>query len=244
MRGINMVVQLGQGTIDVRDVDAVLLDVDGTLVDSNYQHVLAWQRAFRSEGLTVAAWRIHRHVGMGGDQLVSALAGEDFEDGQGDAVRAAERKHFEEMIGEVVPIDGATALLQGLKDTGVKVVLASSGEAEHIEHYVDLLDARQVLDSWTTSADVEATKPEPDLLQVARDRVGGSHPVMVGDSTWDCEAARRISTTALAVRTGGFSVDELLGAGAARVYDSLPELQRDLVSAIRHDRERVRLGRT
>jgi phosphoglycolate phosphatase-like HAD superfamily hydrolase len=227
-----MVLRLSQWTLDVSDaqVDSVLLDVDGTLVDSNYQHALAWQRAFRSEGLTVAAWRIHRHIGMGGDQLVPALTSRSFEDSHGDAVRAAWRENFDDMIGDVLPVDGATELLSALVEAGAKVVLASSGAAEHVEHYIELLDARQVVDGWTTSDDVDTTKPEPDLLQVARDRVGGRHPLTVGDSTWDCEAAHRFGITALAVRTGGFSDDELLDAGAARVFSSLPELQRMLVS--------------
>jgi HAD superfamily hydrolase (TIGR01549 family) len=208
------------------ETDCVLLDVDGTLVDSNYHHVLAWQRAFRGYGRTTAGWRIHRHLGMGGDQLVPALAGEDFEREHGDDVRAAWRKAFDELIDDVVPIDGATELIRALKDSGLPVVLASSAPAEHVERYVDLLESRHVLDAWTSADDVDTTKPEPDLLAVARDRVGGRHPVTVGDSTWDCEAARRLGAPALALRTGGFSTDELLAAGASRAFKSLPELQR------------------
>jgi phosphoglycolate phosphatase-like HAD superfamily hydrolase len=186
-------------------VDSVLLDVDGTLVDSNYQHVLAWQRAFRSVGQTVAAWRLHRHIGMGGDQLVPAVTDRDFNDRHGDAVRSAWRDYFDDMIDDVVPLDGATELLKALNEAGARVVLASSGAAEHVEHYVQLLDARQVVVGWTTSDDVDTTKPGPDILQVAWDRAGGSHPLTVGDSTWDCEAARGGGITAMAVRTGGFS---------------------------------------
>jgi HAD superfamily hydrolase (TIGR01549 family) len=208
--------------------DCILLDVDGTLVDSNYQHVVAWQRAFAGLGQAAAAWRIHRHIGMGGDQLVPAVAGQDFEDQHGDDVRAAWRAEFDKLIDDVLPADGATELVRALKDRGLAVVLASSGAAEHVEHYVDLLDVRDAVDAWTTSDDVDATKPEPDLLAVARDRVGGRDPITVGDSTWDCEAARRLGIVALGVRTGGFSADELLRAGAQQVFDSLPELQHAL----------------
>jgi HAD superfamily hydrolase (TIGR01549 family) len=224
------------------EIDCVLLDIDGTLVDSNYQHVLAWQRAFRSEGVIVAAWRIHRHIGMGGDQIVSALTSQEFDDGRGDAVRAAWRESFDEMITGVSAVDGATELLRALKHAGATLVLASSGAKQHVEHYVDLLEARQVADAWTTSDDVEATKPEPDLLAVARDRVGGSQPLTIGDSIWDCEAARRLRIPAMAVVTGGFSVDELLGAGAARVFNSLPELQQGILGSA-GETERKQRGR-
>jgi HAD superfamily hydrolase (TIGR01549 family) len=233
-----MVLQPRIGT----EIDCVLLDVDGTLVDSNYQHVLAWQRAFRSEGVTLAAWRVHRHIGMGGDQIVPALTSQEFDDRRGDAVRAAWRESFDEMLTGVSAVDGATELLRALKDAGATLVLASSGAKEHVEHYVDLLEAHQLADAWTTSDDVETTKPEPDLLAVARDRVGGSRPLTIGDSTWDCEAARRLHIPAMAVVTGGFSVDELLGAGAARVFDSLPELQQGILGSA-DGKERKQRGR-
>jgi HAD superfamily hydrolase (TIGR01549 family) len=210
--------------------DSILLDVDGTLVDSNYQHALAWQRAFRSVGRHVDAWRIHRHIGMGGDHLVPAVASPDFDDRHGDEVRSAWREYFDDMIDDVSQVDGASELLRALNDAGTTVVLASSGAAEHVEHYVELLGAREVVDGWTTADDVDTTKPAPDLLQVAWDRAGGRHPLTVGDSTWDCEAARRLGMTAVAVRTGGFSADELLEAGAVQVCNSLPELQKLLIS--------------
>ena len=136
-----------------------ILDVDGTLVDTNYHHAIAWYRAFRSRGATFPLWRIHRHIGMGGDQLVAAL------------------------------------------------------------------DARDLADSWTTSADVEATKPAPDLVEVALEKAGDHDgAVMVGDSTYDCEAAQRAGVPTLGVLTGGFSEQELLDAGAVSVFESPEEL--------------------
>ena len=204
--------------------DTALLDVDGTLVDSNYHHVLAWQRAFSEHGLSVAAWRIHRHLGMGGDQLVPALVGEDVERDCGEDLRASWRRSFDPLIDEVRPIEGATELMQVLRNLGLTVVLASSGPAEHVDWYVDLVRARGLAAAWTTADDVGTTKPAPELLEVALRKGGGSSALTIGDSTWDCEASRRLGADAFAVRTGGFGSDELLAAGARGVYDSLPDL--------------------
>jgi HAD superfamily hydrolase (TIGR01549 family) len=201
-----------------------LLDVDGTLVDTNYHHAIAWYRAFREHGLTLPVWRIHRHIGMGGDQLVAAVAGKRVEDRQGDSLRAAETALYADLIGEVQPFADARRLLELLDGRGHRLVLASSGKRDEVEHYLDLLDARDLVEAWTTSADVERTKPDPDLVQVAMDKVGGGEAVLVGDSTWDCEAAARAEVPTLAVLTGGFSDQELREAGAAAVFESLGEL--------------------
>jgi HAD superfamily hydrolase (TIGR01549 family) len=201
-----------------------LLDVDGTLVDTNYHHAIAWYRAFREHGLTLPVWRIHRHIGMGGDQLVAAVAGKRVEDRQGDSIRAAETALYADLIGEVQPFTDARRLLELLDGRGRRLVLASSGKRDEIDHYLDLLDARDLVEAWTTSADVERTKPDPDLVHTAVDKVGGGEAVLVGDSTWDCEAAARAEVPTLAVLTGGFSEQELRDAGAAAVYESLTDL--------------------
>lgn len=203
-----------------------ILDVDGTLVDTNYHHALAWYRAFRQHGHVVPIWRIHRHIGMGGDQLVTALLSEEAEEREGDAIRAAEKALYLAMIEEVEPLRGARALLEDLKDAGHTAVLASSAKADEVDHYLDVLDARGLADSWTTSADVENTKPEPDLIRAALDKAGGGDAVMIGDSTWDCEAAKRAGVETIAVLTGGFSEAELREAGAAAVFESIDELRR------------------
>ncbi len=208
--------------------DTAVLDVDGTLVDTNYQHALAWYRAFRRHDITLQLWRIHRTIGMGGDQLVGALAGERVEAEHGDELRAAWAEEFDPMLDELRPFDGAHALLVEIHRRGFKLVLASSGKAEHVDHYLDLLDARDLADAWTTSDDVEQTKPAPDLVEVAVGKVEGARAVMVGDSTWDCVAAGKLHVPTYCLRTGGFSVDELTEAGARRVYESLPALQADL----------------
>jgi HAD superfamily hydrolase (TIGR01549 family) len=204
---------------------AAILDIDGTLVDTNYQHAIAWYRAFRRHQIVLPVWRIHRHLGMGGDQLVAAVAGDQVEQESGDQIRAAEKQLYFELIDEVQPMEGARRLIEELKERGHSVVLASSAKEDEVDHYLDLLDARELADAWTTSADVEATKPEPDLVHAALDRAGSSSgAVMVGDTTWDVKAAEGAGVQTLAVMTGGFAPQELLEAGALDVYESVTEL--------------------
>jgi len=156
--------------------------------------------------------------------MVKALAGEDVEQEKGDDIRAAEKALYMAMIHEVRPLPAARRLLEELKQRGHTVVLASSAKEDEIEHYLDLLDARQIADAWTSSADVEQTKPNPDLVQTAIEKVGGGDGVMIGDSVWDVEAAKRAGMPTIAVRTGGFGHDELVEAGAACVFDSIDDL--------------------
>jgi HAD superfamily hydrolase (TIGR01549 family) len=212
--------------------DTVVLDVDGTLVDTNYHHVIAWGRAFREYDVTVPLWRVHRAIGMGGDRLVAHVASEDVEQKHGDQVRDRWEHEFDQLIGEIRAVDGARQLLTAVKERGLSLVLASSGKQKHVDAYLDLLDGRTVADAWTTSDDVDDSKPAPDLLQVAIDKVSGSSAVKIGDSVWDCRAAEEAGVPAVAVLTGGFSRDELLEAGASRVFASLAELQAALDSVI------------
>jgi HAD superfamily hydrolase (TIGR01509 family) len=206
------------------DKPVAILDIDGTLVDTNYQHAIAWYRAFRAQDLTLPIWRIHRHIGMGGDQLVPALAGDQFEEQHGDEVREAEKNFYGELIDEVQPMDGARELILKIRESDRQVVLASSAKQDEVEHYLELLDAREIVDAWTTSADVEATKPEPDLVHSALDKVEAQDGVMVGDTPWDVKAAKRAGIETLAVLTGGFSAAELQEAGAIVVFESVREL--------------------
>ena len=206
----------------------VVLDIDGTLVDTNYQHAIAWHRAFRDRDYVVQLWEIHRHIGMGGDQLVTALIGEDGEDADGEAIREAEGKAYAELIGEVQAMHGASELLRELREDGAKAILASSAKEDEVEHYVELLGAADLVEGWTSSADVERTKPHPDLVNAALEKVGSDGPaVMVGDSTWDVKAAEKAGLPTLAVLTGGFSEEELREAGAAEICKSIGELRKD-----------------
>jgi HAD superfamily hydrolase (TIGR01549 family) len=207
---------------------AAILDIDGTLVDSNYFHAIAWYRAMVAHGHNPPMWRIHRAIGMGSDQLVGALLGEEVEERQGDDIRAAEKDRYFELIEEVRPLDGARALIEDLKGRGHTVVLASSAKPDEVEHYLDLLDAREVADAWTTSGDVDRTKPYPDLVNAALERAGGGPAVMVGDTVWDCKAAENAGVDTIAVLTGGFSDSELLRAGAVIVFGSIQELRERL----------------
>jgi HAD superfamily hydrolase (TIGR01509 family) len=203
-----------------------ILDVDGTLVDTNYHHAIAWFRAFRRHDVTLPVWEIHRHIGMGGDQLVAAVAGDEVEKRLGDEVREQQGELYEELIDEVRPMEGSRELILGLREAGNRVVLASSAKSDEIDHYLDLLDAREIVDGWTTADDVESTKPEPDLVHAAIDKAGcePSDATLIGDTVWDVLAAHRAGVETLGVLTGGFSADELWDAGAKQVYESVKEL--------------------
>jgi HAD superfamily hydrolase (TIGR01549 family) len=206
-----------------------LLDIDGTLVDSNYFHTIAWYRALRDHGITVPTWRVHRAIGMGGDQLVAHVAGEDVEERMGDAIRDTEGHRYSEFMQEVQPLPGARPLVVDLKERGNTVVMASSAKPEEVDHYLDILDARELADDWTTSGDVERTKPAPDLVEAALKKAGGGNDaVLIGDSVWDVAAAKNAGVPTLAVLTGGFSEQELRDAGASEVFQSLTDLRERL----------------
>jgi HAD superfamily hydrolase (TIGR01549 family) len=210
-----------------------ILDIDGTLVDTNYHHALAWYRAFRQHEIILPLWRIHRHVGMGGDQLVEALTDASVERSKGDDIRTAEKALYFQLLPEVETMEGSRELIEDLKRRGHTVVLASSAKEDEVDVYLDLLDARELADAWTTSADVENTKPQPDLVNAALKQAsdgGGSSDdaVMVGDTPWDVAAAKEAGVRTLTVRTGGFGVEELREAGALDVFESVADLRSKL----------------
>jgi HAD superfamily hydrolase (TIGR01549 family) len=203
---------------------AALLDLDGTLVDANYQHALAWYRAFRRFEITLPMWRLHRHIGMGGDQYVAAVAGDEVERDRGDELRDAHDEEFKPLRDECAPLEGAHDLLVELKRRGNAVVLASSSNEDDLDHFLGVLDARDVIDGYTTAEDVQRTKPHPDVVHVALEKAGTTDGAMIGDSRWDIEAARDAGLGTLCVITGGWSEQELRDAGASAVYDSIPAL--------------------
>ncbi len=202
-----------------------ILDIDGTLVDSNYHHALSWFRALRDHGYVVPIWRIHRAIGLGGDMLVAHVAGDEAEERSGDAVRESEGKHYFAMIDEVQPLEGSRDLVLALKQAEHAVVMASSAKQEEVEHYLTLLGAHELVDAWTHSGDVEDAKPAPDLVEVAMQKAeGDDDAILIGDSVWDTEAAKRAGIPTLGVLTGGYSEAELVDAGAQAVFGSVKEL--------------------
>jgi HAD superfamily hydrolase (TIGR01549 family) len=204
---------------------AAILDVDGTLVDTNYHHALAWFRAFREQGIVLPLWRLHRHVGMGGDKYVAAVAGDEVDERLGDELRERWEELFDEVIDETEPLAGARELIADLKGSGHAVVLASSAVEKHVDAFLDKLGARDLADGWTTKDDVEASKPDPDLVRAALHKAGTDDAVMIGDTPWDIEAGRKCGLETITVVTGGYSAHELREAGAIAVFESLEELR-------------------
>ncbi len=209
-----------------------MLDVDGTLVDSNYLHVVAWQGAFAHHGHRVASWEIHRAVGMGSDKLVPALLGDAAAEEIGAAVSAEHDTRFRRVIADVEPLPGARDLLSALKRRGLTVVLGSSAAAEEVDHYLRLLDATELVDHVTTAADVDRTKPDPDLIQTAIDQAGVPAVAMIGDTVWDCRAAAAVDLRMLGLLCGGISEGELRSAGARSVHRDPSQLVRQLETAL------------
>jgi HAD superfamily hydrolase (TIGR01509 family) len=212
-----------------RDQPVVLLDVDGTLVDSNYLHVDAWVRAFSDVGLTVDAWRVHRAIGMGSTQLVDALAGDDA-DRVRDSVTDAHSSYYAAVADRLRPFAGARELVRALAERGARPVLATSAAPDELERLRAVLDVDDELYAVTGGGDVESAKPEPDLINAALEAAGVSadRAVLVGDTVWDVEAARRAGVPCVTVRSGGVGEDELRAAGAIAVYDDVAALLADL----------------
>jgi HAD superfamily hydrolase (TIGR01509 family) len=202
---------------------AVLLDADGTLVDSNYLHVDAWSRAFAEVGHPVDAWRIHRSIGMGSEFLVPELLPDTAQD-VGERVREIHSDLYGRMAGRLRRLDGVPELVRALHERGQRVVVSTSASPDELEHIRDVLEID--VDGITAAADVEDAKPAPDLVQAALAKAGvpADRAMFVGDSVWDAEACGRAGVPCVGVLTGGISADELTGAGAVAVYRSVAEL--------------------
>ena len=197
---------------------AVVLDVDGTLVDSVYHHTFAWTRAFRRAGHPVDTWRIHRHIGMGGDRLIAAVAGQNVEDESGDRIREIWELEYDAIIEDVGPLDDARHLLAALRDRDLRIALASSSIPKHAERAFDLLDAEKYADLTTTAEDADESKPDQELVAVAMERLGTSNACMVGDAVWDVVAASHAGIPTIGLCCGGYGRHELVDAGAVEVY--------------------------
>ena len=203
---------------------AILFDIDGTLVDSTYHHALAWQRAFRRQDLTLPLWRVHRTIGMGGDKLVAEVAGDDVEKRLGDELRDAWREEYVEIKSEVAPLPGAADLVHQVAGAGYQVALASSGDPEFADEALDDLGIRDDVAVLKTSDDVDGSKPEPDLIEVTLEALGAERAVLVGDTPYDVESAKRAGLACIALRSGGYSEAELTEAGAVLVVDAPEDL--------------------
>lgn len=207
---------------------AVLLDIDGTLVDSNFLHVHAWVQAFAEVGHPVDAWRVHRRIGMGSGRLIGELLGDDA-DRLGDDAKERHTARYAELAGLLRPFDGARDLVRTLADRGVRVVLSTSATPEELEKLRATLDVDDLV-QVTGAEDVDEAKPEPDLVHAALDlaEVPADRAVFVGDSVWDVEAAVRAGVPCVGVLSGGTSEAELRDAGAAAVVEDVSALLRDL----------------
>jgi phosphoglycolate phosphatase len=218
-------------TGDARLCEVVVLDLDGTLVDSVYVHALAWKEAFREVGLDIATYRLHRAVGMGGDRLVAAVAGDAAEDAVGDVVRKLHGELFAERLAEVHPLGGVTELLGACRDHGLQMVLASSATPETTDRLLDKVEGAHLIGA-VVSGSQGPSKPAPDLVEQALDRVGSREAFMVGDAVWDVESAGRAGIPCVGLLTGGYSEAELTDGGAVAVYDTPRTLAAELDEVI------------
>lgn len=211
------------------DSRAVLFDIDGTLVDSNYLHIDAWDRAFVEIGHPVDLWRIHRSIGMDSGKLLERLLGTDAASLGEDAKKLHSTRYLSS-TDRLRPISGSTELLAELARRGHSVVLATSAPEEELKILLGVLEVDDSVQAVTSSEDVGTAKPDPDIIQSALEKAGVSadQAVMVGDSVWDVEAAKRAGVQSIGVLSGGFSREELLEAGAAAVYEDIAALLREL----------------
>jgi HAD superfamily hydrolase (TIGR01509 family) len=203
-----------------RTVEAVLFDIDGTLVDSNYLHIDTWDRAFSKTGHPVDIWRIHRAIGMDSAELLKALLKDD-PDGVGDAAKELHGAWYKAEAGRLRPFDGAAELIRSLLRRGVKVVLATSAPEDELQILLDVLGLAEDEVATTSSSDVETAKPEPGIIEAALEKAGVApdRAVMVGDTIWDVIAAKRAGVATIGLRSGGVAEEELTGAGAIEVHD-------------------------
>lgn len=216
-------------TGSARPPGAVLFDIDGTLVDSNYLHVNAWLRALRAVGHPVDAWRIHRGQGMGSSELLATLLGEAAEQ-VGSRAKKQHSEHYQRSSELLRAFDGARELVAAVAQRGAKVVLATSAAPDELEVLRSILDVEDAVAAITAAEDVEAAKPASDLLHVALQRAGvtADRAVFVGDTVWDVVACGKAGVRCVGVLSGGISAAELTEAGAVAVYEGCPALLRDL----------------
>jgi HAD superfamily hydrolase (TIGR01509 family) len=216
--------------------DAVIFDVDGTLVDTNYLHAVSWWQAFRQHGHTVPMASVHRAVGMGSDKLLDAVLPADRDRSADDAMRSGHTALYAQYWERLDAFDGAGALLRRCASQGSRVVLASSASATEMGALRRALDADDAIDAIASSADVEESKPAPDLVEVALKTadVAAEQAVFVGDAVWDVRACVRAGVPCVGVLSGGTSRAELMDEGAVAVYAGPAELLREFDASVLH----------
>lgn len=199
---------------------AALFDVDGTLLDTNYLHTLAWSEALAQYGHTPPMARLHGAIGMAGDHLLDHVLGERRDHDRDEAIGSAQKALFARFWPRLRAFDGAAELLRRLKERGWTVVLASSASDRDLAAMRRALDADDAIDAVTGAEDVDASKPAPDLVHAALDRAGAEpgQAVFVGDTLWDVQAAGTAGVPCLAVLSGGIGEEALRGAGALEVH--------------------------
>lgn len=203
---------------------AILLDVDGTLVDSAYLHAVAWTGALREHGIDMPTARAHRLIGMQAPRLLAELLGKERATLIGEQAELAHARRFKDVRGQVAPLPGARRFLDELHAREVPVVLTSSATDEEIEHYLRMLGAQHLVAGSTSADEVEHSKPDPEPVRAALDRSGCGHALVIGDSPWDVLSAKGAGLPAATVRTGGFATTELEDSGAAIVCEDMDEL--------------------
>lgn len=204
---------------------AVLFDVDGTLVDSNYLHVHAWQRAFAELHIDVESWRIHRAIGMDGSVLVRRLSG-DAPDGVRRRLKGLHSQYYLQSSALLSPLPGARRLLEAIAALRLPAVLATSAPEDELAVLRKVLGCDDLVAAVTSSADVDVAKPNPDIIGIALDRIGASaeHAVFVGDAVWDMQACVRAGLPSIGVLSGGIARAELENAGATCIFDNVEDL--------------------
>jgi HAD superfamily hydrolase (TIGR01509 family) len=212
---------------------AFLFDLDGTLVDSVYQHVLAWREALEGEGISLSVWRVHRRIGMSGGLLANALLrelGREISPDVSERLQAAHGRAFLERAEAIRPLPGAVELLEALTGFGAPWAIATSGRMETAGPLIRRLGVDPYKAAVVTRDQVRHAKPDPDLFLTAAERLGVDilDSVVVGDSVWDLLAARRARALGVGLLSGGYGREELQQAGAYRVYDDPADLLRRL----------------
>jgi HAD superfamily hydrolase (TIGR01549 family) len=207
---------------------AFILDIDGTLVDSTYHHALTWHRAFTRYGVLVPLWRIHRAVGMGGDRLVAAVAGEQVEAERGDQLRAARAEEWNQVKAEVVAFAEVRETVEQLRELGWTIAVASSSPRTDAEDLLELAAVSDLVDVTVTGDDVASSKPDPEVFLTALSAAGSDHGLCIGDATHDVNAAANAGLRCIGLRSGGYGAAELAEAGSPLVLDVFGDLRRHL----------------